>query len=242
VKQALACAALAVLIAASAVAATHNHPTATVLAPGYADLQFTPPTPGTYRLPAMGEAADGEVIDSSGAPRRLYDLIGPKLTLLSFIYTSCSDVNGCPLASYVLRGVQNQLLKDPAIADEVRLLSVSFDPQHDTPAVLADYASRLVAPGFDWQFLTTAGDAQLTPILVAYDQWVQKDYAPDGRYLGSMSHILRVYLIDPQRRIRNIYSTSYLHADTVMSDIRTLLAEPVSARRAQGSAAAEQPQ
>ena len=52
---------------------------------------------------------------------------------------------------------------------------------------------------------------------------VQKDYGADGRYLGSMSHILRIYLIDRQRHIRNVYTMSFLHADLLMNDIRTLL-------------------
>ena len=47
----------------------------------------------------------------------------------------------------------------------------------------------------------------------------------DGSYSGTMSHILRVYLIDNDRRIRNIYSAGFLHVDTVTNDLRTLLLE-----------------
>jgi cytochrome c peroxidase len=219
-------AALAVFIGPASAAATHNHPTQTVLAPGYADLLFTPPAPDTYALPSLGQAADGAVLDSHGKPHRLHDLIGnDKVTVLSFIYTSCSDVNGCPLASYVLSRVQDRVLREPKLENRVRLLSVSFDPQHDTPAALEQYAGTFVRDDFDWQFLTTSGDAALQPILDAYDQWVQRDYDAEGRYLGSMSHILRVYLIDEQRRIRNIYSMSFLHADVVINDIESVLAE-----------------
>jgi len=217
--------AVTALASAGAAGAVHNHPTQAVLAPGYADLQFTPPPPGSYSLPSLGRAADGEILSSDGAKQRLYELIGPKLTVLSFIYTSCSDVNGCPLATYVLRGLQDRLRADPVLAARVRLLSLSFDPRHDTPAVLRDYGAKFAYPGFDWQFLTTAGDTQLAPILAAYDQWVEHDVDADGRDLGSMSHILRVYLIDRQRRIRNIYSMSFLHADTVLNDVRTLMLE-----------------
>jgi cytochrome c peroxidase len=203
--------------------AEHEHPVQTELAPGYSDLEFVPPAPGTYTLPPQGVAADGSVLLDDGQARRLYDLIGEKVTVVSFIYTSCSDVNGCPLAAYVLRDVAQQLENDATLRENVRLLSISFDPAHDTPAVMSDYAARLVGDRVDWQFLTTAGQAQIDPILTAYDQWVQKDYASDGRYLGSMSHILRIYLIDRHRRIRNIYTMSFLHADLVMNDIRTVL-------------------
>ena len=75
------------------------------------------------------------------------------------------------------------------------------------------------------QFLTTESVAQLDPTLDAYGQWVVRDYDAQGNFLGTMSHILRVYLIDQNKRIRNIYSTSFLHADTVTNDILTLLYE-----------------
>ena len=213
---------------ASSAAATqvHDHPKPMVLAPGYSPLEFTPPEAGRYALPPMGRAADGPVLDNYGQPQQLVDYLGEKITVLSFIYTTCNDVNGCPLASFVLKNVQDAVLADAQLKNQVRLLSFSFDPEHDTPAVLKEYASHFVVDGFDWQFLTTPSQATLDPTLEAYGQSVIRDYDQDGNYLGTMSHILRVYLIDKQKRIRNIYSTAFLHADTVANDIRTLLLEP----------------
>ena len=203
----------------------HDHPEPVVLAPGYAALEFDPPRPGSYALPPMGTAADGEVLHSDGRPRRLHDYLGDKIVVLSFIYTTCNDVNGCPLATFVLKSVQNAVLEQPALSERVRLVSFSFDPVQDTPAALTAYAGHFRAKGFDWQFLTTASVTQLDPTLNAYGQWVVRDYDEAGNFLGTMSHILRVYLIDRDKRIRNIYSTSFLHADTVTNDILTLLYE-----------------
>jgi cytochrome c peroxidase len=196
-----------------------------VLAPGYAPLEFIAPEPGSYGLPTMGVAADGEVLDSDGNKVRLHDFIGDKPTVLSFIFTTCDDVNGCPLATYVMRSVQDALQADPLTANKARLVSFSFDPLFDTPAVIDAYGAQFRADGFDWQFLTTEGATTLDPILSAYDQWVIRDYDTNGEYMGTMSHILRVFLIDESRRIRNIYSTSFLHADTVANDVRSLLIE-----------------
>ena len=196
-----------------------------MLAPGYAPLEFIAPEPGSYGLPTMGVAADGEVLDSDGNKVRLHDFIGDKPTVLSFIFTTCDDVNGCPLATYVMRSVQDALQADPLTANKARLVSFSFDPLFDTPDVIDAYGAQFRAEGFDWQFLTTEGAAALDPILSAYDQWVIRDYDTNGEYLGTMSHILRVFLIDESRRIRNIYSTSFLHADTVANDVRSLLIE-----------------
>ena len=204
---------------ARAAPATHEHPAPTVLAPGYFDLTFTPPAAGSYRLPALRDAADGAVTDESGRARRLYDFLGDKIVVLSFIYTTCSDVNGCPLASYVLKRVQDRVLADATLRARLRLVSVSFDPEHDTSAVMAAYGERLRAPGFDWPFLTTASQADLQPLLEAYDQWIVRDAS------GAFSHVLRVMLIDRERRVRNIYSVSFLHADVVLNDVRTVAME-----------------
>jgi cytochrome c peroxidase len=208
-----------------ALCAPHDHQPAVVLAPGYEPLSFVPPTPGSYRLPNMGLAADGDVLDSRGESARLFDFLGEKPTVLSFIFTSCNDVNGCPLATYVMRRVQDALQSDPRTANRARLVSFSFDPLFDTPDIIAAYGSQFRDQGADWQFLTTQGPQTLDPILRAYDQWVIRDYDKNGEYLGTMSHILRVFLIDKERRIRNIYSTSFLHADTVVNDVRSLIIE-----------------
>ena len=196
-----------------------------VLAPGYGPLQYTPPAAGTYALPPMGAAADGKVINDAGEQLALHDLFGDKLVLLGFIYTRCSDINGCPLASYVMKKVQNAVARDEELNTQLRLISLSFDPESDTPEALGDYAMHFRRKGSDWRFLTTASDTALQPILAGYGQWRQKNYDENGDYTGSMSHILRVFLIDRQGRIRNIYSTGFLDADTVINDVRTLTIE-----------------
>jgi cytochrome c peroxidase len=193
-----------------------------VLAPGYGPLQYTPPPAGTYALPPLGTAGDGQVISDAGEQLALHDLIGDKLVLLGFIYTRCSDINGCPLATYVMKKVQDSVALDDVLKAQVRLISLSFDPESDTPEALGDYARHFRRQGSDWQFLTTSSEATLQPILEGYGQWRQKNYDENGDYMGSMSHILRVYLVDRQGRIRNIYSTGFLDADTVINDLRTL--------------------
>jgi cytochrome c peroxidase len=195
------------------------------LAPGYGELAYTPPAPGSYALPPIGPAVDGEVLDARGEAHSLHGLMADRLVLMGFIYTHCPDVNGCPLASYVMKQVQARLVDDPELREHVRLISLSFDPLLDTPQAMSEYAHHFRRADFDWRFLTTASEAALQPILEGYGQWRQKFYNADGSYSGSMSHILRVYLIDTEQRIRNIYSAGFLHADTVINDLRTLLRE-----------------
>jgi cytochrome c peroxidase len=196
-----------------------------ILAPGYGPLEYQPPAAGSYGLPPLGNAVDGLVLDSDGSPMQLNEVLAGRLVLMGFIYTHCPDVNGCPLASYVMKQVQERLRRQPDLANRVRLVSLSFDPQLDTPAALRDYARHFRRKGSDWRFLTTASEEDLAPILAGFGQWRQKNYNEDGSYAGSMSHILRVFLLDEQQRIRNIYSTGFLHADTVINDLRTLAME-----------------
>lgn len=222
---AFATALLTTLLAAQT---AHHHPPTPAqqpLAPGYAVLPFPAPAPGSYPLPQLGAAADGPIVVSSGGRTRLHRLYGDKIIVLSFIFTSCSDVNGCPLASFVLSQVQQRVIADPRLRDRVRLVSLSFDPTRDTPARLESYASSFRRDGFDWRFVGCESEAQLAPILTAYDQAVIRDYDEDGRDLGTMSHTLRVFVIDRARRIRNIYSPAYLHPDLVLADLQTLAME-----------------
>jgi cytochrome oxidase Cu insertion factor (SCO1/SenC/PrrC family) len=193
-----------------------------VLAPGYSVLRFPAPAARSYALPSLGTAADGVLLDSSGAPATLHGLYNDKTIVLSFIYTSCPDVNGCPLATFVLSQVQQRLSSHQSLADKVRLVSVSFDPANDSPDVMADYGTSFRRHDVDWRFLTTESEESLAPILNDYDQAVIRDIAPDGEPIGTMSHILRVFLIDANKNIRNIYSPSFLHPDILLADILTV--------------------
>ncbi|MGI9288831.1 MAG: cytochrome c peroxidase [Pseudomonadales bacterium] len=196
-----------------------------VLAPGYKSLSFTAPQVGSYALPVMVDAANGDILTMQGKPSRLHDFLGDKFVILSFIYTQCDDVNGCPLATYVTTKVQNKLLDETELRRRVRFISLSFDPQNDTPEALRKYGESFIKSNFDWQFLTTSSAAELDPILNKYNQSILKEVDENGEETGSISHILRVFLVDTEKRIRNIYSTSFLHADTIINDIKTLLRE-----------------
>jgi cytochrome c peroxidase len=239
---------LVTLVAATlAAAASHAHDgeahpdapdtpdPAAVLAPGYGPLGFEFPQPGSYALPALFEAADGAVLDSDGRATRLHEVFGDRVVLLSFVYASCNDVNGCPLATSVLQRVKSRFREEPDLAERVRLVSLSFDPVRDTPEVMRGYGKNFVGDSVEWRFLTTRSQRELEPILAAYDQSVWSDRDVAGNEVGTLSHILRVFLIDAQRRVRNIYTVSFLHPDTLVGDVKTLLLDgrpsPASAAR-----------
>jgi len=213
---------------AQPVSAQEETKAAEVLAPGWTELEFEPPEAGSYRLPPLGAAGDGKVLDSSGETTSLHQLMGDKVVVLSFIYSSCSEANGCPLATHVLEKLQNRLLEDSGGGEGVRFISLSFDPGQDTPEVMRRYGSRYIEGEFDWRFLTTLDEQQLEPILRSYGQSIVRDPGNEDNGPGNISHILRVFLVDRTKRIRNVYSASYLHADTMINDIQTLRMEALA--------------
>lgn len=210
-------------VALSTAAHTHAHQVSTAppvaSAPGYQALEYEAPVAGSYRLPLLGAATDGRVVDSMGKAGSLHELFSPGVTVLAFIYTQCDDVNGCPLATYVMGQIARRLQQQEDLGERVKLISFSFDVAHDTPSALADYAAAFRPDGANWTFATAPSEAALEPILGSYEQTVLRS----GTH--SFSHILRVFLIDQDFQIRNIYSTAFLHADTLAADIRTVLIE-----------------
>lgn len=199
---------------------------------------FELPPPGTYTLAQLGSAADGEVLTAENDTTRLRALFEDRLVLLSFIYTRCPDVRGCPWATAILAQVRRRLDAAPALAHRVRFLSLSFDPAHDTPEVMRAYGAQFSAGG-EWRFLTSRSAAALAPVLTAYHQTLQKEYDSGGGFTGSFSHLLRVFLVDENHDIRNIYSSALLDPEVLWNDIQTLALgeEAVAAQAVAGSGA-----
>ena len=90
---------------------------------------------------------DFSLVERSGKKITLADLRG-KISIVDFIYTSCSDT--CPLQTADMAKLQEQWIKER----EIELVSVSIDPEHDTPRVLTKYAGRFHADAGRWLFLT----------------------------------------------------------------------------------------
>jgi cytochrome oxidase Cu insertion factor (SCO1/SenC/PrrC family) len=191
-----------------------------------ADYDYDVPAPGSYNLPVIKAAADGELLDSSGRPQRLRDLTHGRITVISFIYTRCAAAKACPYATGVLMQLHRQSVEDAALAKTLRLVSMSFDPLNDTPERIASYS--MLAAGrpaaAPWHFVTTRSQAELQPILAAYGQAVDKKRNPLDP-TGPLNHTLRVFLVDAEGNIRNIYSSGTLDPRLVLTDVRTLMLE-----------------
>ncbi len=197
-----------------------------VMADGWvAKLPYDVPKPGSYTLPKISAASGGTVLGVEGEELELDGLLGNKIVLLTFIYSSCTDLNGCPLATAVFYKIKERFKNDPKLADKIRLISISFDPEHDTPEIMSLYGAGFEGGEPEWVFLTTASEEALLPITSQYGQLVIKEYDDEGEYTGAMAHVLRAFLIDRSKNIRQEYSVSFLHDELVSTDIKTLLIE-----------------
>jgi cytochrome c peroxidase len=199
-------------------------------AAGWGTMTYDPPVPGTYQLPPFGKAADGEVLNEEGEAKMLSDYYGDKYVILSFIFTTCADLNGCPLVTAVFYKLKQQLKEEhPELADQLRLISLSFDPEYDTPEVMKFYGlGSKDMGGSEWVFLTTESVEKLAPITGGFGQYVNQEYDEEGNPTGSYAHILRVFLIDKEGNKRAQYSAGFLHADSLISDVKTLHMEDTS--------------
>jgi len=84
----------------------------------------------------------GEYADQDGR-RFSFDRLGNATTLVAFVYTHCTDA--CPLLSATFQQAQRKLADEKLLGSRVMLVSLSVDPQHDSPSVLAEYGQQFKA-------------------------------------------------------------------------------------------------
>lgn len=183
---------------------------------------YAPPPPGSYSLPVIQTVADHPLIGTDGRATTLLTLTANRLAIVAFIYTTCAEAAGCPLSNAVMQSIDAALAADPELARQASLVTISFDPERDTPARMAT-VREFYQPRTDWHFVTTSDTATLQPLLADFGQPIAKLQFPDGAWSGLFRHVLKVFLLDRQHRVRNIYSAGFLHAQLVLNDLHTLL-------------------
>ena len=184
---------------------------------GHAELDVPPAPPSAssgFELLKPGEVVpDQLLVDQNGKPRPLSTLRGHRLAL-TFIYTRCPLPDFCPLMDRNFQAVQREIKKTPALAD-VRLVSVSFDPQFDTPPVMKAHAERLEADPLIWTFMT--GDREeITRFAARFGVTVERA----EKNPIDITHNLRTAIIDAEGRLVKVHTgTSWTPAD-LLADLK----------------------
>jgi protein SCO1/2 len=162
------------------------------------------------------EVPDAAFVDQADRRRSFAEWTGTA-TLVTFIYTNCPLPNFCPLMDQNFSTIQRAAAEDAALAGRVRLVSISLDPERDTPAVLAAHAAQRKADPAVWTFLT--GDR------VTIDRFAARFGVGAVRDTNSteISHNLRTALLSPDRRVVKFYAGSDWTPGTVLADLRALL-------------------
>jgi protein SCO1/2 len=199
---------------------------------GFAPLSEVEMASRVAAILAPGEpVTDAAFIDERGRSRRLADWQGQVLAV-TFIYTRCPLPNFCPLMDRHFRAAQDRVRTDAALAGSVRLLSVTFDPRYDTPAVLREHAAKLHADPAIWSFVTGQADE-----LEKFGSQFGVSILREGGTEQEIVHNLRTAVIDATGRLVTVLNGS----EWAPSDLLTAL---VNARRTsapRGTATAGRP-
>lgn len=190
-------------------------------------MDYTPPPAGSYALPVIDRAPDGEVVGHDGKRHRLEEYTRGRVTLLSLIYTYCTEPTGCALAYETGIEIKGRILADKRLHGRAQFVSLSFDPLNDTHESMQAYGGKRAASGgpLPWHFLTTRSMRHLRPILEGFGQEIEVERDARGRPTRTISHMLKLFLIDRDGRVREVYSTAFLHPEAMLNDIRTLVME-----------------
>jgi protein SCO1 len=153
------------------------------------------------------------LVDQNSREFQFSKLTG-RVVVVAFAYTTCPDV--CPLITAALRQVQNGLTQDER--NKVFLLTITTDPEIDSPKVLAGYGKRYGADFANWTFLT--GDqAALQKVWKNFGVGVKRK----GR--GLVDHTPLTAVVDRQGKMRVAYVGPGPDAKVVLRDVRGLLAQ-----------------
>ena len=148
-----------------------------------------------------------------------HDYRGKNL-VLTFIFTRCPDANMCPLMSINFSDLEKELRKSPELATNTRLLSISFDPEYDTPEVLKKYAigyqGKDVKPNFDIWNLATGSPKEVKDVESFFGASSTK--ADDQRIV----HNLRTVIIDKNGKIAKVYAGNNWKVADILSDLQKM--------------------
>lgn len=155
-------------------------------------------------LPVMGAAPDFTFLDTQEEQFRFRETDG-RVRVVSFFFARCPSI--CPRINSSLQAIQ-RALPSP---ESALFVSISVDPENDTPQVLAEYAKKYRGSSKNWKFLT--GDSSTVESLLSEGFRLASGMLPD-------EHNTRVVLVDRQGRVRGYYQgMDSSHLERLKSDL-----------------------
>lgn len=161
-----------------------------------------------------------ELIDQNGdAVVFPHDFEGD-VALVGFVFTNCPDI--CPMTTHSMQMIQEALAKEGI--DGVRFVTITFDPERDTPEVFREYIRVRGIDDENWAFLTGATPTtetlmdKMSIVAVSSDTTVTEE----GDLIYFFTHTDRITLVDREMNIRNEYIGSRADVKKVVEDVKKL--------------------
>ncbi len=178
-----------------------------------------------YHVPAPGDAVpDFKFLNQSGKHVSIGDFKG-KVLLVTFIYTRCPLPDFCPRMSQNFAKIDKALAADPALYSKTHLLSVSFDPDYDTPAVLRSYGGAYTGNYTEekfahWDFAAPGKDDRGKSDQEDVDKFFDVGVTPEKDH--TITHSLSTVVIGPDGKVFKWYPTNDWTPEQVLSDVKEL--------------------
>ncbi|MGH9409586.1 MAG: SCO family protein [Vicinamibacterales bacterium] len=155
---------------------------------------------------------DDALTDQTGAEHRLSDWRGRALAV-TFVYTRCPFPTFCPLMDSHFQELQHAIKADAALKGRVHLVSISFDPAHDTPEVIKAHAAMRGADPSVWTYATG------TPAAIAH---LTSRFGVSAKQVAGelITHNLRTAIVGRDGRLVTIYSGNDWTVAAVLGDLR----------------------
>ena len=171
------------------------------------------PASSHQQLPKIAPAPDFMLTSQDGAQVTLTDFRG-KVVAVTFIYTSCTST--CPVLTPMMSFVQDQLGRD--FGRNIVFVSITVDPERDTPLVLKEYATSFGANLSGWSFLT-GSPAAIRDVTRRYGVVASKNIS------GDVDHTFLTSIVDQHGILRVQYAGVRFDPEEFKRDLVGLLIE-----------------
>jgi len=178
------------------------------------DVGPAPTVTGADTLEPGDEVPDQAFVGQDGRAVALSDFRG-QVVALTFVYTRCPYPTFCPLMDRQFKAVQDAIAADPALAGNVHLLSISFDPAYDTPEIMQAHAEQRGADPAVWTYVTAPGD-EVDRFGAHFGLTIVRN-ADDP---NDLTHTLRTAVVGPDGRLAALHVGNSWSPDDLLADIR----------------------
>jgi protein SCO1/2 len=176
----------------------------------------------SYHVPAPGDPVpDFKLRNQDGQPIHLGQFHGRAL-LITFIYTRCPSPEFCPRVTRNFAALEKQLATNPALYARTHLLSVSFDPEHDTPERLRAYGASYMGSDAKNAFAHWEFAVPEKPVLAEMAKFF--DLGMTGNADSTITHTLSTTLIGPDGKVVRFYPGNEWTVEQVFGDVKQLAA------------------